>query len=222
MEQGDDGLYRLTVELPAGEYEFKVALDGDWTVNYGSDGAQDGPNYTLSLDSDSTVTFTYDPEKEGAVQSDTEESGTFSFELPPSEAPKKEQGDATTEVEARPEGAPPSSSPPPSETAPVVEPEGPPSEPGGEPEPPAADEGEAPPPESVEPSARSSSRKRSRVAAYRRARSGSLVYVDNDGTTGLSVPFVDVRPTYISMKNTFLTPRTGIEVLVPILRVDLP
>jgi hypothetical protein len=61
MEEGD-GLYTLSVDLPAGDYEFKVALDGDWTVNYGSDGAQDGPNYTLSLASDSTVTFTYDPE----------------------------------------------------------------------------------------------------------------------------------------------------------------
>jgi len=61
MEQGDDGLYRLTLQIPAGEYEFKVALDGAWTVNYGSDGAQDGPNYPLSLAADSTVTFTYDP-----------------------------------------------------------------------------------------------------------------------------------------------------------------
>ena len=56
------GLYILTVDVPAGDYEFKVALDGDWTVNYGSDGAQDGPNYALSLASDSTVTFIYDPE----------------------------------------------------------------------------------------------------------------------------------------------------------------
>ena len=62
MEEGDDGLFTLSVDLPAGDYEFKVALDGDWTVNYGSDGAQDGPNYTLSLAADSTVTFTYDPE----------------------------------------------------------------------------------------------------------------------------------------------------------------
>jgi len=61
MVEGDDGLFTLTVELPAGDYEYKVALDGDWTVNYGSDGAQDGPNYTLSLAADSTVTFTYDP-----------------------------------------------------------------------------------------------------------------------------------------------------------------
>ncbi len=62
MEEGDDGLYTLTAEIPAGEYEFKVALDGDWTTNYGSDGALDGPNYPLSLSADSTVTFVYDPE----------------------------------------------------------------------------------------------------------------------------------------------------------------
>jgi arabinogalactan oligomer/maltooligosaccharide transport system substrate-binding protein len=62
MEQGDDGLFRYTVDLTAGDYEFKVALDGSWAVNYGSDGQQDGPNYTLSLADDSTVMFTYDPE----------------------------------------------------------------------------------------------------------------------------------------------------------------
>jgi maltose-binding protein MalE len=62
MEKGDDGLYHLTIQLPAGDYEFKVALNGDWTVNYGSDGKQDGPNYPLKLAADSTVTFTYDPE----------------------------------------------------------------------------------------------------------------------------------------------------------------
>jgi maltose-binding protein MalE len=62
MTKGDDGLYRLTVTLPAGDYEYKVALDGAWTVNYGSDGAQDGPNYALSLAADGEVTFTYDPD----------------------------------------------------------------------------------------------------------------------------------------------------------------
>ncbi len=62
MEQGDDGLYTLTVELTAGDYEFKVALDGAWTVNYGSDGAQDGPNYTFSMAADGSVTFVYNPE----------------------------------------------------------------------------------------------------------------------------------------------------------------
>jgi arabinogalactan oligomer/maltooligosaccharide transport system substrate-binding protein len=62
MTEGDDGLFTLTAEIPAGDYEFKVALDGAWTVNYGSDGALDGPNYALSLPADSTVTFVYDPE----------------------------------------------------------------------------------------------------------------------------------------------------------------
>jgi hypothetical protein len=62
LTKGDDGLYTLTVQLPAGEYEYKVALDGAWTVNYGSDGALEGPNYTLSLPADSNVTFTYNPE----------------------------------------------------------------------------------------------------------------------------------------------------------------
>jgi maltose-binding protein MalE len=62
MTEGDDGLFTLVAEIPAGDYEFKVALNGDWGVNYGSDGAQDGPNYALSLPADSTVTFVYDPE----------------------------------------------------------------------------------------------------------------------------------------------------------------
>lgn len=62
MVEGDDGMFTLTVDIPAGDYEFKVALNGDWGINYGSDGQQDGPNYTLSLAEDSTVTFTYDPE----------------------------------------------------------------------------------------------------------------------------------------------------------------
>ena len=61
MVEGDDGLFTLTVDIPAGEYEYKVALNGDWGINYGSDGMQDGPNYLLSLDADSSVTFTYDP-----------------------------------------------------------------------------------------------------------------------------------------------------------------
>lgn len=67
MVEGDDGLFTLTVDIPAGDYEYKVALNGDWGINYGSDGQQDGPNYTLSLAEDSTVTFTYDPETQLVV-----------------------------------------------------------------------------------------------------------------------------------------------------------
>jgi maltose-binding protein MalE len=62
MTQGDDGLWTSSHELPAGEYEGKVALDGGWAVNYGVDGVADGDNYAFSLESDGTVSFSYDPE----------------------------------------------------------------------------------------------------------------------------------------------------------------
>jgi len=61
MKKGDDGKYTLTVELPAGNYLFKIAMYGNWTVNYGSDGKQDGPNYLLKVAADSAVNFVYDP-----------------------------------------------------------------------------------------------------------------------------------------------------------------
>jgi hypothetical protein len=52
LTKGADGLYTLTVTLKAGDYEYKVALDGDWTTNYGSDGALNGPNYKLTVAAD--------------------------------------------------------------------------------------------------------------------------------------------------------------------------
>ena len=62
LTMGDDGKYYSgPFTLPAGDYEYKVALDGSWTTNYGSDGAQDGPNYTLSLAAETAVSFIYDP-----------------------------------------------------------------------------------------------------------------------------------------------------------------
>lgn len=62
LVEGDDGLYTGEFEIPAGDYEAKVALDGAWTVNYGVDGELDGANYAFSLAEDGTVTFVYDPE----------------------------------------------------------------------------------------------------------------------------------------------------------------
>lgn len=59
---GADGLYSGTFDLPAGDYEAKVALDGGWTINYGVDGVADGDNYQFSLDADGSVTFTFDPD----------------------------------------------------------------------------------------------------------------------------------------------------------------
>jgi maltose/maltodextrin transport system substrate-binding protein/arabinogalactan oligomer/maltooligosaccharide transport system substrate-binding protein len=64
MTQGEDGKWTSgPFTLTAGDYEAKVALDGSWTTNYGSDGAQDGPNYTFSLAADGTVSFVFDPER---------------------------------------------------------------------------------------------------------------------------------------------------------------
>jgi maltose/maltodextrin transport system substrate-binding protein/arabinogalactan oligomer/maltooligosaccharide transport system substrate-binding protein len=58
----DTGMYEGTFEIAAGEYEYKVALNFTWDENYGVDGVADGDNYALTLEADSTVTFSYDPE----------------------------------------------------------------------------------------------------------------------------------------------------------------
>jgi arabinogalactan oligomer / maltooligosaccharide transport system substrate-binding protein len=55
-----DGIYSVTITLPAGDYEYKVALGGSWAENYGVDGEFDGGNYALSLAEETEVTFTYD------------------------------------------------------------------------------------------------------------------------------------------------------------------
>lgn len=57
----DDGTYTGTFELPAGSYEFKVALNGSWAENYGADGVRDGANIPYSTGG-GPVTFTWDPE----------------------------------------------------------------------------------------------------------------------------------------------------------------
>ncbi|MFJ3403685.1 pullulanase-type alpha-1,6-glucosidase [Promicromonospora sp. NPDC090134] len=56
----DDGTYTGTFELPAGSYEFKVALNGSWAENYGADGVRDGANVAYSTGG-GPVTFTWDP-----------------------------------------------------------------------------------------------------------------------------------------------------------------
>jgi maltose/maltodextrin transport system substrate-binding protein/arabinogalactan oligomer/maltooligosaccharide transport system substrate-binding protein len=57
----DDGIWQAAYDLPAGDYEYKVALNGTWDENYGAGGEQDGANVTLSLAEDTHVFFFYDP-----------------------------------------------------------------------------------------------------------------------------------------------------------------
>ncbi|MCA9914337.1 MAG: hypothetical protein KC496_13370, partial [Anaerolineae bacterium] len=56
----DSGLWEGVFNIPAGEYEYKVALDGGWDRNYGAGAEAGGPNIALSLTEDTEVAFTYD------------------------------------------------------------------------------------------------------------------------------------------------------------------
>ena len=55
-----DGLWKKTVTLPAGSYEWKVAVNNSWDVNYGAGGAAGGSNLALTLATESSVTFVWD------------------------------------------------------------------------------------------------------------------------------------------------------------------
>jgi pullulanase-type alpha-1,6-glucosidase len=56
---GSPGVYRATFDVPAGEYEYKVALNNSWDENYGAGGAPGGANIPLTAPG-GAVTFTYD------------------------------------------------------------------------------------------------------------------------------------------------------------------
>ena len=54
------GLWEGTFQIPAGTYEYKVAIDDWWEVNYGAGGAAGGSNIPLSLPTTTSVTFVWD------------------------------------------------------------------------------------------------------------------------------------------------------------------
>jgi hypothetical protein len=56
---GED-LWKGTFLVPAGSWEYKVAINDSWTENYGVGGQQDGPNISLNLAQASQVSFIYD------------------------------------------------------------------------------------------------------------------------------------------------------------------
>lgn len=51
--------WELTAQLPAGTYEYKVAIDRSWEENYGAFGVRNGANHVLQHDG-GVVTFRYD------------------------------------------------------------------------------------------------------------------------------------------------------------------
>jgi maltose-binding protein MalE len=62
MAEGDDGKYHSgPFNLPAGDYEAKVALDGKLDTTYGMEGKEGGENYKFSLTASGSVEFVYDP-----------------------------------------------------------------------------------------------------------------------------------------------------------------
>ncbi len=54
-----NGFYQLTGNLPAGTYEYKIAINGSWDENYGANGEASGANILLTLERETNVTFYY-------------------------------------------------------------------------------------------------------------------------------------------------------------------
>ncbi len=54
-----DNIWRLTVDLPKGQYEYKAALNGTWDVSYGAGGSAGGADIALDHPG-GPVTFRYD------------------------------------------------------------------------------------------------------------------------------------------------------------------
>ncbi|MGE5206030.1 MAG: alpha-amylase family glycosyl hydrolase [Chlamydiota bacterium] len=55
-----DDVWQATFNVPAGNWEYKAALNGSWTENYGANATADGANIGLSLSSATPVKFYYD------------------------------------------------------------------------------------------------------------------------------------------------------------------
>src|SRR5690625_4313246 len=60
LELGADGIYSGTFDLPAGDYEYKVAVGGSWDENYGAGGVPGGDNVAYTHEG-GPITFFYDP-----------------------------------------------------------------------------------------------------------------------------------------------------------------
>ncbi|MEI8094458.1 MAG: type I pullulanase [Spirochaetales bacterium] len=60
MESVGDGVWEFVAKLPKGSFEYKVAINGSWDVNYGKNGADHGDNIPLKvLVADTIVKFVF-------------------------------------------------------------------------------------------------------------------------------------------------------------------
>lgn len=59
MAYQGNGLYTFTGTLPAGDFEYKIAVGGSWNENYGDGGVSGGNNIKLTLADQKEVTFYY-------------------------------------------------------------------------------------------------------------------------------------------------------------------
>jgi Ca2+-binding RTX toxin-like protein len=55
-----DDVWQGTFTLPAGQWQYKVALNGTWDENYGANATLNGPSISLDLTAGTTVKFYYD------------------------------------------------------------------------------------------------------------------------------------------------------------------
>ncbi|MGH2357239.1 MAG: hypothetical protein ACRDGJ_04410, partial [Candidatus Limnocylindria bacterium] len=60
LTEGADDVWRGDFAVPAGSWEYKVALNDTWDVNYGGGAQQNGPNIALTLAEAATVRFYFD------------------------------------------------------------------------------------------------------------------------------------------------------------------
>lgn len=55
-----NGVYSGTFAVPAGDWQYKIAINGSWQENYGAGGVAGGDNVPFSLAAPANVTFVYD------------------------------------------------------------------------------------------------------------------------------------------------------------------
>lgn len=85
VRSGSTPVWSGTFALPAGAYDYKIALDDSWVVNYGAGGAPDGANLGLMLAAPSSVRFYFDEVSHWIADSESDViatvPGSFQSEL---------------------------------------------------------------------------------------------------------------------------------------------